>query len=63
VCQTLGDAKAAVANDGFTVGFVAPDGVPDGWFVQAQAPQAEAQRPPGTEINFVVVEQKPDSCQ
>jgi serine/threonine-protein kinase len=62
VCQTLGDAKAAVANDGFVIGFVAPPDAPDSWFVFAQTPVAGASRPRGADVKFGVQSQKPDSC-
>jgi hypothetical protein len=60
--MTVGEAKAQIVTDGFTVGDIFPSGAQDDWFVSDQAPAPDSQRPPGTAINFTASDTKPGSC-
>jgi eukaryotic-like serine/threonine-protein kinase len=61
VCMTVGDAKAKIVADGFTVGPVLPTDN-DAWFVNGQAPSAGSLAPPKSPITITTQETKPGSC-
>jgi len=61
VCMTVGDAKAKIVSDGFTVGPVLPTDN-DAWFVNGQAPAAGTTAPPKSQITITTQETKPGSC-
>jgi beta-lactam-binding protein with PASTA domain len=61
VCMTVGDAKAKIVADGFTVGPVLPTDN-DAWFVNGQAPSAGSLAPPKSQITITTQETKPGSC-
>jgi eukaryotic-like serine/threonine-protein kinase len=61
VCMTVGDAKAKIVADGFTVGPVLPTDN-DAWFVNGQAPIAGSLAPPKSQITITTQETKPASC-
>jgi serine/threonine-protein kinase len=61
VCMTVGEAKAKIVEDGFTVGPVLPTDN-DAWFVNGQAPAAGSKEPPGTSITITTQETKPGTC-
>ena len=61
VCMTVGDAKAKIVADGFTVGPVLPTDN-DAWFVTGQAPAAGSLAPPKSQITITTQETKPASC-
>jgi serine/threonine-protein kinase len=61
VCKLVGDAKAQIVADGFSVGPVLPTDN-DAWFVNGQAPTAGTKAPPGSQITITTQETKPASC-
>jgi serine/threonine-protein kinase len=60
-CLTVGAAKTAIADDGFTA-VVIPASAPDDWFVSGQTPEDGATRPEGSPVTIGAQEAKPASC-
>jgi eukaryotic-like serine/threonine-protein kinase len=61
VCLTVGAAKQAIVNDGFTVGPVLPTD-DNAWFVSAQAPAEGQTAPPGSAITITTQQATPAGC-
>jgi hypothetical protein len=60
-CLTVGAAKTAIADDGFTA-VVIPGSAPDAWFVSGQTPDSGASQPEGSPVTISAQEAKPASC-
>jgi beta-lactam-binding protein with PASTA domain len=60
--MTLGDARAQIAADKFTVGVVLPASAPDSDYVSTQSPDSGATAPQGSPINLGVSDTKPPAC-
>jgi beta-lactam-binding protein with PASTA domain len=62
-CQTLGEAKAQIVEDGFEVGTIEPPLAPtDDWYVAEQDPAPGEERDPGTQIDLLTEVDVPPTC-
>jgi hypothetical protein len=59
--MTVGDARTAIANDGFTA-VVIPSSAPDAWFVSGQTPDPGTKHPQGSSVTISAQDTKPASC-